>query len=123
VDSLVSTAAFSDDGRTVAAGSDDGSVQLWNVGDQAPLGAKFTPHEGAVSSLDFSPDGTKLVSASADRTLRVSPVTRQSPEELRDASCAKLTHNMSDARWNRLVPAEIPYKEACPSLPHTDWAG
>ena len=76
-----------------------------------------------MASLAFSPDGTKLLSASADRTLRMSPVTKQSREALRDALCPKLTHNVSREAWNQMVPSEIRYIKACPDLPDAEWAG
>ena len=62
-DSAVTAAAFSRDGRTLATGSADGTIQLWDVGDHAEL-EDPPSHTEAVTSLDFSPDGTKLLSAS-----------------------------------------------------------
>ena len=72
-----------------------------------------------VTSLDFSPDGTKLLSASADRTLRIWPVPTASPDPL----CAKLTHNMSRHQWNEWVSPTIDYITVCPGLPIADDAG
>ena len=64
-------------------------------------------------TLDFSPDGTKLVSGSLDHTLRIWPVPTPSP----DAICAKLTQNMSRKQWNDVVSTQIDYIELCPGLP------
>ena len=58
-------------GHTVAAGADDGTIQLWNVGDQTQLGDPLTGHKSSVGSLDFSPDGTRLLSASDNDTIRI----------------------------------------------------
>ncbi|WP_280501661.1 toll/interleukin-1 receptor domain-containing protein, partial [Nocardia farcinica] len=64
------TAAFSPDGRRVAAGGEDGAVRIWDIETFQELGAPLTGHEGAVASVAFSPDGRRLVTGGADRTVR-----------------------------------------------------
>ena len=61
--------AFSPDFRTLAAGSQDGTVQLWDVDKRQPLGKSNGGHAGAVRSVAFSPDGQIFASASADGTI------------------------------------------------------
>jgi WD40 repeat protein len=60
--------AFSPDGRWLALGMEDGSVEVvdWENGGPAWGGPK---HRGAVTGLVFSQDGTRLASAGADRVL------------------------------------------------------
>ncbi|MGB6164793.1 MAG: hypothetical protein WCF33_20775 [Pseudonocardiaceae bacterium] len=72
--SHVKGVAFSPDGHTLATGSDDKTVRLWDVSDPRqphPLGT-LTGHINAVNSVAFSPDGHTLATASLDTTARLS---------------------------------------------------
>ncbi|AEH10584.1 WD40 repeat-containing protein [Candidatus Protofrankia datiscae] len=70
----VGPVAFAPDGHTLATGSADSTVRLWDVTDprQArPLGSPLTGHTGAVESVAFAPDGHTLATASYDKTVRL----------------------------------------------------
>ena len=75
----VNSVAFSPDGHTLASGSDDGTVALWDVGDPThprPLSQPLTGTGiAAVASVAFSPDGHMLASGDADGTVRLWDVT------------------------------------------------
>ncbi|MCQ4044542.1 AAA family ATPase [Streptantibioticus rubrisoli] len=63
--------AFRPDGRVLATATARGDVRLWNVTDPARpllLGGPFTPGQGDVRSLTFSPDGHTLAIQLGGRT-------------------------------------------------------
>ncbi|MDR6598384.1 WD40 repeat protein [Saccharothrix longispora] len=66
--------AFSPDGRTVATGSSNYTVRVWDVADRArpvPMGPPLTGHTQTVMSVAFSPDGRTVATGGADATVRL----------------------------------------------------
>jgi WD40 repeat protein len=69
--------AFSPDSRTLASGSLDGTVHLWDLQQNGWVGEM--PHGVKVYGLAFTPDGTRLATASAANTVKVWDVGRREP--------------------------------------------
>jgi WD40 repeat protein len=68
--SSVSSVAFAPDGRTVASGSWDHSLKLWDVASGRLL-RSFEGHSDWVNSVAFAPDGRTVLSGSSDGTLKL----------------------------------------------------
>ena len=70
--------ALADDGRTLAVAGDATSIRVLDVITAREL-ARLDGHEGGVTALAFAPGGTRLVSAGADRTVRVWAIAAREP--------------------------------------------
>jgi WD40 repeat protein len=62
--------AASGDGKWIATAGRDNVIHLWDAATGKP-GKNLTGHTGKINGLQFSPDNARLVSGSADKTLRV----------------------------------------------------
>ncbi|EUC56394.1 tyrosine kinase family catalytic domain protein [Rhizoctonia solani AG-3 Rhs1AP] len=75
--------AFSPDAKLIASGCNYSSsspsacsVQLWDVQNMTAAADPFQGHTATVLSVQFSPDSTRVVSGSIDKTIRVWDVER-----------------------------------------------
>jgi WD40 repeat protein len=68
IDSQFSTMAFSDDGNQLAIGMQDGTVDVWRFGRDAPVRERLRGHRYGfhVTQLAFNANGTMLASAAED---------------------------------------------------------
>jgi WD40 repeat protein len=70
----VRATALSPDGNTIASGSRDGSVKLWNINTGKVI-ETWTGHTNGVVSLCWSPDGGRVGSGSQSSTLEAKDAT------------------------------------------------
>jgi WD40 repeat protein len=76
----VLSVGFSPDGQTLASGSRDNTIKLWDVNTGKEL-QTLTGHSNLVLSVGFSPDGQTLASGGVDQTIKLWDV--QTGKELR----------------------------------------
>src|SRR5262245_60406753 len=66
----VFSVTFSPVGKTLASGSRDKTVKLWNTRTGQEM-ATLKEHDNSVWSVAFSPDGKTLASGSEDKTVKL----------------------------------------------------
>jgi WD40 repeat protein len=65
------SAAYSPDGKRIAAGAEgSGEIGVWDASSGQLLGL-LKGHSASVEALNFSPDGSRIVSGSRDKSIRV----------------------------------------------------
>src|SRR5262249_19653201 len=64
----VARLAYSPDGKRLAAGTDQGTIHLWELA-TGKIVSRVEGHRGGVSCLAFSPDGRRLASGGGDTTI------------------------------------------------------
>jgi WD40 repeat protein len=65
-DGQITRIALTSDGQILAAGNWEGTVFLWSVATQIPLGRPLLGHQGTIIGLAFHPDGSILASSEAN---------------------------------------------------------
>ncbi|MBW4612648.1 MAG: hypothetical protein KME21_05095 [Desmonostoc vinosum HA7617-LM4] len=66
----VTSVAFSPDDRTLASGSRDKTIKIWNLATGQEI-TTLNGHSNWVTSVAFSPDGRTLASGSDDATIKI----------------------------------------------------
>src|SRR5439155_10826333 len=95
----VNCVAFSCGGRYLATGTTLATVQVWDLA-KAKEYRSLVGHEGAISSVNFSPDGHKLLSGSEDTTALTWDVSGLNSRKLLEAD---ETHSVNiDTLWSDL---------------------
>jgi len=75
----VTSLVWSPDGKTLASGSEDKTIIVWDMTTYQPIGTPLTGHTGDINSVAFSPDGKTLASGSDDGTIIVWDVATHQP--------------------------------------------
>jgi WD40 repeat protein len=101
--------------QLLAASFDPYIVQLWDIDRPESTQFTFEGHQSQVVAVAVSSDDARIVSASADGTLRIWPNLPTTAAD--DALCAKLTENMSQRNWSEWVSGDIPFQPICSTLP------
>ncbi|GAQ68226.1 nSTAND1 domain-containing NTPase [Streptomyces scabiei] len=107
----ITALAFSPDGRTLAVGGDGGTVQLWDVATQQPLGPSLPTPGESIDTLAFSPDSTTLYAGGMHVPLQRYVVD---PDRAVSLVCSRAGNTeLTRAQWRTHIP-DLPYRRVCP---------
>jgi len=107
-DRKLSNIAFSPDSESLAFGSPDGDLILWDIDSRLPLGAPLVGGHRGVAALLYESDGS-LLAAYDDGTLLQWLIH---PENLLEIACSKSDRALTLAEQNQYFP-QGGYQNAC----------
>lgn len=113
LDAFGTIVAISSDGATVASGSQDRDVKLWDAVTGGPL-ATLSGHSCGIVSLSFSPSGKALHSMSHDGNVRIWSVDGPRSREIASI------HFFPDGSWVVVDPGGR-FDASDPEIPHLHW--
>ena len=108
---LVWSLAFSQDGRYLAAGTEDGPIALWEI--QSGTRVMLTGHSKPTWSLGFSSDKHWMMSASEDGSQRFWLLDIA---QVKTLACQKAGRNLGQQEWLEVF-GSFPYRKTCPQFP------
>jgi hypothetical protein len=109
--SSLQTVAISADGRTLASGSQDETIRLWEMATTKER-LQFAGQREGVFALAFAPDGRTLASAGNDSTIMIWDLTGTPPPPKGPARptmpAAKLMPSQLEQLWQDLIATDAP---------------
>ncbi|MCK6540007.1 MAG: hypothetical protein L6Q26_08105 [Anaerolineales bacterium] len=108
--------AFGHDGKWLAGGGSSGFAYLWDIAAVQEM-ARIRHGNNPVTSVSFSPDGTRLftVSRKVVRIWDIAGIPLVPKEQLISIACSHLLTNLSREDWQIYFINEE-YRSTCPNL-------
>uniref|UniRef100_UPI0038D4FD48 WD40 repeat domain-containing protein n=1 Tax=Streptomyces shenzhenensis TaxID=943815 RepID=UPI0038D4FD48 len=104
----ITALAFSADATTLAVAYGSGTLRLWDLTMDRPLGGSRTTPGDVIDSLAFGPGGY-LYAAGPHVSVHAYAV---GPEQVAAQLCARAGRSLSGTEWRRYLPG-VPYRRVC----------
>jgi WD40 repeat protein len=104
--------AVAGNGNLLAVGDVRGHIVLWSYGSRWQLGTAVPLYKGAVTSEIYAPDGSRLISGSADGRVIVWNMVLSAWKR---AACDIAARNLSAAEWQQFIGGKLPHTPLCPA--------
>jgi hypothetical protein len=105
---------YSHDGSRMASSGYDRTLKISDLLTPGSNPVAIDNHELWVYDLVFSPNDNKLISCSADKTIRIFSTTNS---EMAASLKKTLKRNMTPEEWQKMVGGDIPYEKTRADLP------
>ncbi|MFE7274204.1 hypothetical protein [Streptomyces sp. NPDC057623] len=106
----IGSLALSPDGRTLAVGGDEGTLQLWDLDTHQPLGGPLPTPGEAITSLAFAPDGQTLYVSGTHVPVRRYDL--DAAHALRRVCARAAGQGLTRTTWRTYLP-DATYRKVC----------
>jgi WD40 repeat protein len=103
--------AVAGNGEQIAAGDIHGHIVLWSYTSRWQLGTAVPLYNGAVTGEVYSPDGSTLISGSADGRVIAWDLRLSSWKQV---ACDIAGRNLTAAEWQQFIGGALPHAPLCP---------
>lgn len=110
----VTALAFNPEGNALTSAGYDWTARIsgYPLTEEKPVTIKN--HDLWIYDILYTPDGSQLLTCSADRTIRIFST---SSEKMAEKLPSMITRNLTVAEWNKMVGIDVPYQKTIKSLP------
>ena len=67
----INCVCFSNDDQTVLSGSEDGTMQIWQIKSDSGAIFRYVGHKGPITSLDINKNNSLIATGSTDTSIRL----------------------------------------------------
>jgi WD40 repeat protein len=115
----VTSIGFSQDGNSLAVGSDDGRIQVWDMRAMDAQPKVWRLPKTAIRSLAFGHDNSErwIAAGGKNGAIYLIGQDRQDLPVLEDSACKLVGRNLTLDEWQQFMGENTPYRKTCEEWP------